>query len=98
MQNSRCSNVHSISGSAGSLLSRWLGGAAGSVALKAGALFQGNGDDEREAPRDPLGLWLREAFFDGFGDSERDSFEVVRDKPPPPVLVGRASSVVSSHV
>ena len=76
-----------MSGSAGSLLSRWLGGAAGSVALKDGTLLQGKGDEARDATLDPLGLWLREGARDGFleglheglGERERECLDAVRD-------------------
>jgi len=54
MQNSLWRREQSIKGRAGSLLSRWLGGAAGRVALKFRALFHGNGEEARRtfgAPR-----------------------------------------------
>ena len=89
MQNSLCRREQSIKGRAGSLLSRWLGGAAGRVALKFGALFHGNGEEARDAPLEPRGLWFREGFremfrdgfLEGFGERERECFEVVLDKP-----------------
>ena len=76
-----------MSGSAGSLLSRWLGGAVGSVALNEGTLLHGKGEEAREAPLDPLGLWLREGARDGFldgaaeglGDRDREWREAVLD-------------------
>ena len=68
IQNSLCSREHSIKGSAGSLLSKLLGGAAGSVALKFTELFQGKGEEAREAPREVLGLTTREGFLEWFLD------------------------------
>ncbi len=74
MQNSRCNKEHNIRGNAGSLLSKWLGGAAGRVALKFTRLFHGNGEEARDAPRDPLGLTTREGLRDGFLDGLPEGF------------------------
>lgn len=89
MQNSLWSSVQSMRGSAGSLLSRWLGGTAGSVALKLGILLHGKGEEARDAALEPFGLWFRDGFREGFldglqeglGDRDLECLDVVLDRP-----------------